>query len=324
MAEELRDDVNEAIVLAIKNLIENIMEKIKEERSKEENSNLSERQIFKNTIEEFKEKIQEIENKLQELGKNRSLKDFFVKETYKNVNHYSSEYDKYHNLMMEEMKAIKDKLDLSNPKDVKTLDNLNKIEKMLLENRGNKNILLEQIETLKSGMEYSNEEQMDNKNESSIEDELGDIEEDSQSPIEKYDWRSEDQLKAHDRGDKPEGISKSEFGNNQWYQGTDQDPFSLSKNKSLFNNNKTQSLEQMENVRMLRDLEKAGYDVESIQSEKELRKVHKNFEQNIEKPSLSDENRLPNTPQDPDGKGNKNKDMEMKMAEPEFELELGD
>ena len=288
MAEELRDDVNEAIVLAIKNLIENIMEKIKEERSKEENINLSERQIFKNTIEEFKEKIQEIENKLQELGKNRSLKDFFVKETYKNVNHYSSEYDKYHNLMMEEMKAIKDKLDLSNPKDVKTLDNLNKIEKMLLENRGNKNILLEQIETLKSGMEYSNEEQMDNKNESSIEDELGDIEEDSQSPVEKYDWRSEDQLKAH------------------------------------FNNNKTQSLEQMENVRMLRDLEKAGYDVESIQSEKELRKVHKNFEQNIGKPSLSDENRLPNTPQDPDGKGNKDKDMEMKMAEPEFELELGD
>lgn len=288
MAEELRDDVNEAIVLAIKNLIENIMEKIKEERSKEENSNLSERQIFKNTIEESKEKIQEIENKLQELGKNRSLKDFFVKETYKNVNHYSSEYDKYHNLMMEEMKAIKDKLDLSNPKDVKTLDNLNKIEKMLLENRGNKNILLEQIETLKSGMEYSNEEQMDNKNESSIEDELGDIEEDSQSPVEKYDWRSEDQLKAH------------------------------------FNNNKTQSLEQMENVRMLRDLEKAGYDVESIHSEKKLREVHKNFEQNIEKPSLSDENRLPNTPQDPDGKGNKNKDMEMKMAEPEFELELGD
>lgn len=170
MAEELRDDINEALVALMKEMMKKIKE-MSEKHKETLDKMLDENKLKLNDLfKENKDLIKTLNDRLEE--NNKDFKTFFNEKVYDTMNDYSKRYDRYHDLMMEEIKRLKETLDLSDPNNLKTLENLNKIEKVLLEGKLNKNNILSELDRMKEDIEheYSDENNKGTKKETVLDD----------------------------------------------------------------------------------------------------------------------------------------------------------
>lgn len=170
MAEELRDDINEALVAMLKEMMKKIKE-MSEKHKETLDKMLDENKLKLNDLfKENKDLIKTLNDRLEE--NNKDFKTFFNEKVYDTMNDYSKRYDRYHDLMMEEIKRLKETLDLSDPNNLKTLENLNKIEKVLLEGKLNKNNILSELDRMKEDIEheYSDENNKGTKKETVLDD----------------------------------------------------------------------------------------------------------------------------------------------------------
>lgn len=170
MAEELRDDINEALVAMLKEMMKKIKE-MSEKHKETLDKMLDENKLKLNDLfKENKDLIKTLNDRLEE--NNKDFKTFFNEKVYDTMDDYSKRYDRYHDLMMEEIKRLKETLDLSDPNNLKTLENLNKIEKVLLEGKLNKNNILSELDRMKEDIEheYSDENNKGTKKETVLDD----------------------------------------------------------------------------------------------------------------------------------------------------------